>query len=112
MDDTVREMTLRELIKSRSITATSAVGQHGGFCLSVACGDRIQVLGSTRGLKRIFPNLTSLAVYLHRLGISRFEVDTTHYRAARVRPARPDRADALKRTRTKPQQADLLQDVS
>lgn len=112
MNDTIREMTLRELVRSRSTTAISAVGQHGGFCVSVACGDRVQVLGSMRGLKRIFPNLTSLAVYLHRLGISRFEVDTTEYRAARVRPARPDRADALKRTRTKPHQPDLLQDAS
>ena len=108
MGATIREITLRELIDTRSIISASAIGQHGGFSISVRCGRTKRVLGSTRGAARLFPNLTSLATYLHRLGISCFEVDSTHYVAGRVRPPRPDRAEALKRTRTKPHQPDLL----
>jgi hypothetical protein len=110
MPETIRETTLRELLKTRSVSAASAVGLRGGFRVQVQCGSDAFVLGSTRGGVRMFSNLTTLAAYLLRLGISRFEVDASDYRAARVRAARPDRAVALKRTRTKPQQPDLLHD--
>lgn len=106
--DTIRENTLRELVESSSIGSTSVVGQHGGFSVTVRCGKTQKVLGSTRGGVRLFPNLTSLATFLRGLGISRFEVDTAQYSPARVRPPRPDRTEALKRTRTKPHQPDLL----
>ncbi len=108
MTETIRETTLRELLKTRSVAAASAVGQRGGFCVRVHCAAMVCVLGNTRGGPRIFSNLTTLATYLLRLGISRFEVDTTEYRAGRIRAARPDRSAALKRTRTTPRQTDLL----
>lgn len=108
IDNTIRENTLRELAQSGLISATSAVGQKGGFSVAIRCGERWRTLGSTRGGIRIFPNLNSLATYLRGLGISRFDVDTAQYERARVRASRPDRAEALRRTRTKPSQPDLL----
>lgn len=108
MTEMIREATLRELIEASSISSTAAVGQRGGFFVSVQCGKQKRVLANARGDVRLFANLTSLATYLRRLGVSRFAVDTRQYAAGRVRPARPDRAEALRRTRTKPRQADLL----
>lgn len=107
-NEMIREQTLRELLDSGSICSAIATGQPGGFTFSVCCGETWRVLGSTRGTVRVFGNLTSMATYLRGLGVSRFEVDTTNYAAARTRPARPDRAEALRRTRTKPHQPDLL----
>ena len=108
MQNAIREATLRELIEAGSIMSTAAVGQRGGFCVSVLCGNKKRVLANARGSIRLFANLTSLATYLRKLGVSAFEVDTRQYLAGRVRQARPDRAEALKRTRTKPTQGDLL----
>lgn len=108
-NEMIREQTLRELVESGSICSALATGRPGGFTFSVCCGEATwRVLGSTRGAVRVFANLTSLATYVRGLGVARFEVDTTHYAAARTRPARPDRAEALRRTRTKPHQPDLL----
>jgi len=106
---TIREPTLRELIKANSIGSALAVGQFGGFALAVQCGDTQRYLGSTRGSMRIFPNLNTLTSFLRKLGISRFEVDAGDYRPGRVRAARPDRAEALRRTRTQPRQGSIFE---
>jgi len=104
----IKEQTLRELVASGSVCSSVAIGCSGGFTFSVRCGDAWRVLGSTRGTVRIFANLTSMAIYLRGLGVARFEVDSAHYAVARTRPARPDRAEALRGTRSKPHQPDLL----
>lgn len=106
--DTIRENTLRELVTSSSINSASAIGRQGGFAVSIQCGKTHRVLGSTRGSVRVFSNLTSLAIFLRGLGIPRFDVDSANYEPGRVRPPRPDRAEALRRTRTIPRQSDLL----
>jgi hypothetical protein len=106
---TIREITLRELVDANSVRLISAVGQLGGFAVAVHCGMAERFLASTRGEIRLFPNLTTLAALLRKLGISRFEVDTSNYEPGRVRPARPDRAEALKRTRTKRRQASFFE---
>ena len=103
--DTIREITLRELVESGSDVSLSARGEPGGFALAIRCGAGERYLASTRGGIRLFPNLTSLAVLLRRLGVSRFEVDAANYEPGRVRRPRPDRAEALRRTRTRPRQA-------
>jgi len=102
--ETVREITLRELIESDSVSSTTAVGQKGGFSVMFRCGSVERFLANARGEVRLFSNLTTLASYLRRLGVSRFEVDAANYQAGRLRPARPDRAEALRRTRTRPTQ--------
>lgn len=107
--ETIREPTLRELIEANSITSAIMIGQKGGFAISIRCGATERLLANSRGEVRLFSNLTTLATYLRRLGISHFEVDTANYEASRLRPARPDRAEALRKTRTKLRQASLLE---
>lgn len=107
--ETIRETTLRELIEAGSVRSVVAVGQHGGFLISARCGGTHRFLASARGAVRLFPNLTTLAARLRKLGISCFEVDATSYEPGRVRPARPDRAEALRRTRTRPKQANFFE---
>jgi hypothetical protein len=106
--ETILESTLRELVDTGSDVSLSAQGMPGGFALSIRCGSSERHLASTRGEIRLFPNLTSLAILLRRLGVSRFEVETANYVPGRVRRARPDRAEALRRTRTRPRQAQFF----
>lgn len=108
MVEAIREMTLRELVTA-SPTTVLIVGQVGGFVVAVRCGAINRFLSSTRGDVRLFPNLTTLALYLQKLGISHFEVDAENYLPGRVRPARPDRAEALKQTRTVRHQASIFE---
>jgi len=106
--ETVKEEFVRELAESGSLTAATAIGRPGGFTLSVRYGATERLLGSTRGAVRLFSSLTTLAVRLRAMGISKFEVDSALYAPGRVRPPRPDRAEALRATRTKPRQTELL----
>ena len=114
MTTTLRETTLRELAASGALRRVSAIGQVGGFAVTVLCGtaETETLLASTRGEVRIFPNLTTLAAHLRRLGIDQFEVNTAGYEPARVRKPRPDRARALRRTRTNPVQPRLFEGTS
>jgi hypothetical protein len=106
--ETIRENILRELVANRSTLSVSAVGCHGGFSVAVQSGPARRTLGSTRGNVRVFSNLTGLATLLRDIGISQFAVDSAHYQPGRIRSARPDRAKALKMTRTTPRQSELL----
>ena len=54
------------------------------------------VLGNTRGGRRVFASLETIATLLQRLGFRRFTVDVTGYVRGRVRAARPDRSVAMK----------------
>lgn len=107
--ETIQETTLRELIEVGSVRSVVAIGQRGGFFVSARCGETGRSLATARGSVRLFPNLTTLAALLRKFGISSFEVDATNYAAGRVRPARPDRAEALRRTRTRPKQANFFE---
>lgn len=107
--EAIKETMLRELAEADSIRSVAAVGQHGGFAITVHYGVVERALSSSRGEVRLFPNLTTLATFLQKFGITRFEVDTARFEPGRVRPARPDRAEALRRTRTKRQQASLFE---
>jgi hypothetical protein len=106
MRDLIKETTLRALVEANSIRQVVALGQSGGFAVAFHYGAAESELGNARGGIRVFPNLTTLAAFLVRMGIPRFEVDATAYQKRRSR-ARPDRAEALKKTRTKPRQAAL-----
>lgn len=106
-EETIREVMLRELVQAGAVTAT-ATGQRGGFAIAICFGTTRKLLSSARGDIRVFPNLTTLASFLRKLGISRFEVDSSSYEPCRVRRARPDRAEALRRTRTALKQASFF----
>lgn len=50
--------------------------------------------------------------FLRQVGIEMFEVDARFYQPGRIRKARPDRAEALRKTRTTPRQQELLPALS
>lgn len=104
----LRESTLRELITLGAVTKVQLVGCRGGFTLAAHHGDAARTLASTRGGVRQFASLNTAADFVRRLGLTIFEVDSGNYQPGRTRAPRPDRSEALKRTRTRPQQQLLI----
>jgi hypothetical protein len=109
MPQMIKEPTLRELARANSLSGAIAVGQRGGYAITVkyGMGEAQRLLANARGETRVFSNLNTLANFLQRIGISQFKVDSSRYERARIRARRPDRAAAMKRTRTRPQQTTL-----
>jgi hypothetical protein len=105
----INELTLRELAEAKSLSGAVAVGHRGGFSVTVRYGmtETQRLLATARGETRMFSNLNTLAKFLRKLGITRFEVDTSNHESVRLRAARPDRAEAMRQTRTKLRQAHL-----
>ena len=67
-----------------------------------------RVLGTSRGPVRRFGSIDTVGLFLRDLALHRFSVDLADYQPGRVRGPRPDRAEALRKTRTSPKQAQLL----
>lgn len=103
----IKEASLKELVAANSINGAVVIGQYRGFGISIRCGDNYKTLMTARGIARLFGSLDSAMAFLRRLGISRFEVDSTEYERALLRSPRPDRAKALKQTKTKLTQSKL-----
>lgn len=104
---TVKESTLRELATANSVQSARAVGTRGGYVIVVRCGTIDRKLASVRGDVRLF-TLDNASKFLREIGLSRFEVDSIGYEQARMRKARPDRAEAMKGTGTKLRQQILV----
>ena len=105
---TIKEATLKELVDAQSVRGARLVAEGSGFGVVVRYGMTERALASTRGRVRLFANLNTAAEFLRRIGLSHFEVDAANYEPGRLRAARPDRALALAKTRTKPKQAALI----
>lgn len=107
MLETIKEPVMRELVRANSITKACLIGKAGGFAVSIAYAAEERLLATSRGDIRLF-TLEGAQKYLCELGIPRFEVDASGYLPGRLRKARPDRAEALRNTRTTPRQTELL----
>lgn len=105
---TIKEPALRELVAASAVRSATITGQHGGFVVTVSYGSGDRTLATTRGGIRLFATLDTAGAFVRGLGLPRFEVDLTQYEPARLRKPRPDRAEALKRTRTKMRQPKLI----
>jgi hypothetical protein len=106
--DSVQERTLRELVALHADVRIRLVGMKGGFRVEIESAGLGKVLSNTRGRVRQFASLNTATDLLRELGVLRFEVDASNYEPGRIRSARPDRAEALKRTRTRPKQQELI----
>ena len=104
----IREPVLRELIEASggSISAT-VTGRDRGFALVVHLGSSDKILATSRGAIRLFASLDTASTFVKDLGIERFEVDMRDHQPGRLRSARPDRAAALRLSRTKMRQQSL-----
>lgn len=107
MPETIKETTLRELVRANSISSACLIGQSGGYVVKVRYGLSERVLATTRNEVRIF-TLENAGKFLRAIGLPRFEVDATGYEPGLLRRARPDRAEALRNTRTVMRQARLI----
>lgn len=105
--DTIREQALRELTAAGTSMRICMVGRSGGFALEVRCENYSRQLATSRGALRLF-SLPTATSYIRSLGLTTFEVDAAKYLPGRIRKPRPDRAAALRGTRTRLRQAPLL----
>ncbi len=105
-DGVIKEPALRELVDARAIEGACVAGQAGGYVITIQQGQYARTLVTTRGTPRLF-TLDNASKYLCGIGLPRFQVDASGFVPGRMRKPRPDRAEALKRTKTGPKQ-DLL----
>jgi hypothetical protein len=104
---TIKEPVLRELIQASTEVQAAAVGEQQGFVLQFRFGNAERRLATSRGKIRVFASLDTAGAYIRDVGISCFEVDMTGHEPGRLRSPRPDRAAALRGTRTRPRQQPL-----
>jgi hypothetical protein len=104
---TIKEATLRELVRVNSVRSATARGVRGGFAIVIACESTELTLASVRGEIRLF-TLGHASKFLYSLGLMRFQVDMTAFQEGLMRNARPDRAEALRGTVTKLRQQMLI----
>lgn len=105
--DGIREPIVRELARSGVPLRARVIGRKGGYAINVVCGEREQTLCTTRTGVRLF-SLEAATKFLCGFGITQFEVDASRLEPGRIRKPRPDRAEALRKTRTRPRQATLV----
>lgn len=103
----IKASLVRELVQATGDMQATAVGTTGGFTLLFRVGESEKTLVGSRGGVRIFASLDTAGSLVRELGVPRFEVDMTQYQAGRLRGPRPDRAEALRSTRTRPRQQPL-----
>jgi hypothetical protein len=101
---TIKEPVLRELVQADKSVGATVSGQQRGFAVQIRLGGGQKVLVTSRGAIRLFASLDTAGAFVRDLGIPHFEVDMRGHAPGRLRKARPDRAEAMRRTRTKLQQ--------
>lgn len=104
---TIKEPVLRELIQASAIIGATVRGQDRGFAICVRFGNGERTLATSRGAVRLFASLDTAGSFVRGMGLPRFDVDLSRHEPGRLRKARPDRAEALRRTRTRMQQQGL-----
>ena len=105
---TIREPVLRELVQASAIVGATVTGRERGFSVIVRIGNNGEkALATTRGGIRVFASLDTAGAFIRDVGLPRFDVDMSGHEPGRLRKPRPDRAEALRRTRTKMQQQPL-----
>ena len=103
----ITEPILRQLAEATAEMSARIVGQQNAFVVLVRVGSGEKTVVTTRGNVRLFASLDTAAGFIKALGLSRFDVDVSFYKPGRLRNARPDRAEALRHTRTRMYQQPL-----
>jgi len=105
--DIIKEPMLRYFAQNRTIRNACVSGQDGGYVIKIQFKDYVGTLVSSRGGPRLF-TLDNAAKYLRSIGLPRFEVDASGFVPGRIRGPRPDRAVALRTTKTKSPKESLI----
>ncbi|AKH63520.1 hypothetical protein GPY51_07960 [Photorhabdus laumondii subsp. laumondii] len=101
MAETIDHGTLSHLVEAGAVKGAHIVGQPGGWAVMVRYGMHERPLAAQRSRNvRLFRKFETLVSYLKKIGIARFDVDSSNYAPAppNTSTRRPDRAEALKRT--------------
>lgn len=98
---------MRELIQASAEITARIVGKESAFMILLHLASGEKTLMTSRGSVRLFASLDTAAAFLGELGLLQFDIDISHYRPGRLRGPRPDRAEALRHTRTRMQQQSL-----
>jgi len=101
---TIRELLLRELLQAREDVSATIAGCDCGFTFRIRYGGLERTLATSRGSLRQFATLDTAGAFARNIGIERFSVDMTGYTPGRLRGPRPDRSEALRRSRTRMRQ--------
>lgn len=104
----IKESVLREIVQASAEVTARIVGKENAFVVIVRLASGEKILTTARGKTRLFASLDTAASYVGELGLLRFDVDISHYRPGRLRGPRPDRAEALRHTRTRMRQQSLV----
>jgi hypothetical protein len=106
---TIKEPVLRELKEASALMGARITGQEKGFAVVFKIGTNGEkVLARQRGGTRLFASLNSAGAFIRDLGLPKFDVDMNGHVPGRLRKARPDRAEAMRRTRTRMHQDSLF----
>lgn len=101
----LQEAAFRALVDGK--TRVEVIGAEGGFYLLARIAAKKFGLITKKGELRMFTATTAVKYIKEVLGHDRFEVDASAYVEGRLRQPRPDRAEALRGTRSRPQQQPL-----
>ncbi|MFS8145858.1 hypothetical protein ATY78_05300 [Rhizobium sp. R635] len=95
--ETIDHSTLSRLVEAGAVDAAHVVGKAGGWSVVIRYGKAERPLAAQRSRQvRVFKRIDTLVSYLKDVGIAQFDVDAGDYMPETA--ARPDRAEALRRT--------------
>lgn len=95
--NTVDHSTLENLALAGAVRSACAVGQPGGWGIVVQYGNAERALLAKRGGVRVFKKFDTLAVYLKKMGIDQFRIDSRQFDPTVKAPAK--RIDSAERMR-------------
>jgi hypothetical protein len=96
--NTIDHATLERLIEAGAVRGASIVGQPGGWGVVIQYGTNERALAAKRGAVRVFRKFETLVGYLKGIGITRYQVDASHFDpvAHKTERIRVDAAERMK----------------
>ncbi|MGI0013706.1 MAG: hypothetical protein ACREBU_09735 [Nitrososphaera sp.] len=105
----ITETALRHVVDAAAVHSVLVRGTQGGFTVEINPDSAApKYLVTVRGEIRRFASIDTAGAVLRELGLPEFRVDMEGHQPGRLRAPRPDRALALRKTRTQPQQQKLV----
>ena len=102
--DTIDHATLERLVEAGAVRGANIIGQPGGWGVVIQYGMTERTLAAKRGAVRIFRKFETLVGYLKGIGITRYQVDASHFDPVAHKTART-RLDAAERMKNAHQAA-------
>ena len=94
--DTIDHMTLERLVEAGAVRGANIVGQPGVWGVVIQYGMIERVLAAKRGAIRVFRKFETLVSYLRDIGITKYQVDASHFDPVALKTDRK-RTDAAER---------------